>query len=168
MGQKLKTILLSVGIVLVGFLREYLFYNINWIYLTLVNGRRNAAMKEFYFLLEWSPAEINILKTFLTLLFIVIFCVWSMLILRSAFGSKKHDGIILFTFIAISSVALILAGIGYISGTYSSLYGIIRTLIGIAQSFIPVMILGILIRFLASPKEPNEKKVRSSSGDSSL
>jgi hypothetical protein len=69
MQNKTSAIILTVGIILLGFVREYLFANINWIFLTLSTGRMNQARDEFQFLISWSLEEINYLKFFLTLLF---------------------------------------------------------------------------------------------------
>ena len=89
MSPKTKAILLTIGIVLLGFFREYLFININWIYLTLVNGRMNQALDEFHFLLSWSPSELILLKWGLTALFTVWFFALTWWIIKLVFNEKK-------------------------------------------------------------------------------
>lgn len=152
MSKKTKVIFLTIGIVLLGFLREYLFVNINWIYLTLTNGRMNAARPEFQFLITWSPAEINVLKLGLTFLFSVLFFGVTYLIIKFYYQNKKYNRIVVFTYVGITFIALLLFAAGKLTGQYDSLYGPIRSLMGMVQSFMPLMILVILFRFLPQAK----------------
>ncbi len=152
MSKRIKIIAGTTSVVLLGFLRDYLFYNINWIYLTLVNGRMNGARKEFYFLLEWTPQEINILKFILTGVFIILFLYMTLLTIRIAVQSKKNDRIVMTTFLIPGLLAVLLSGIGKLTGLYTELYGAIHALMTFIQSFIPLMILGLLFSFLPTGK----------------
>ncbi|MDA7803436.1 hypothetical protein N8987_02515 [Crocinitomix sp.] len=145
--QKLKITLLTLFILLLGFLRGYLFYNINWIYLTLVNGRMNGARKEFYFLLNWSPTQINSLKLGLTAFFVFTFFLLTYLIIKSSFKNNTFNKITMGCFVALITFSGLFFIIGKGFGIYTELYGIIRTLMGLAQSFMPLMILVLLFRF---------------------
>lgn len=153
MSKKTKVIFLTVGIVMLGFLREYLFVNINWIYLTLTNGRMNAARPEFQFLIHWSPTEINILKLGLTFLFSVLFFWVTYLIIKCYYQNKKYNQIVVFTYAGILLIALLLFAVGKLTGYHERLYGPIRTLMGMVQSFMPLMILAILFSFLPQAKD---------------
>lgn len=148
MSKKTKAILLSIGIVLLGFLREYVFININWIYLTLTNGRMNAARDEFMFLVDWSPAEIVILKWTLTLVFSLLFFLITLLTVKIYFANRTFNQIVLFLFAALFSIAGLLFIIDELAGQNNVLYGPIRTIMGLVQSFIPLMILFVLFKFL--------------------
>jgi len=153
MPNRIKAISLTVGIILLGFLREYLFANINWIYLTLTNGRMNSAREEFHFLLNWSPTEINILKFSLTALFCFLFFAFTYLIIKYFFNQKEYNNTVIITYISLLSIAVLLLGFGKATDLYSSLYGAIRTIMGIAQSFMPLMILALVFNFLPHIKD---------------
>jgi hypothetical protein len=152
MRAKIKAIMLAIGIVLLGFLREYLFDNINWVYLTLTNGRMNSARDEFMFLLEWSPAEIMTLKWILTITFTILFFLLTLLTIKVSFANKTFNRTVIFLFAALFCIAGLLFVIGKITGYGHMLYGPIRTIMGIAQSFIPLMILFVLFKFLPQIK----------------
>lgn len=148
MSKRLKTFLLVTGIVLAGFLREYLFANINWIYKTLTEGRINQARKEFYFLLEWTPAQIDTIKWILTILFFALFTALTVFIIQSIFNNKLYNRITLLSLLAILACSGFLFVIGYLFGISNSIYHITRTLMGIGQSFMPLMILYVTFKFL--------------------
>lgn len=148
MTKKANLFLLTAGIVLLGFFREYLFANINWIYLTLTNGRMNAARPEFQFLINWSPSEILILKWSLTILFSILFFGITYLIIQLAFKKKLYNRIIIYFYCVLIGFSALFFLIGKLTGTYETIYGIIRTLMGIVQSFLPLMLFAILFKFL--------------------
>ncbi|MFT5820849.1 MAG: hypothetical protein ACI8ZM_002097 [Crocinitomix sp.] len=152
MSKKASAILLSIGIVLLGFLRGYLFDNINWVYLTLTNGRMNSARDEFLFLIEWTPAEINTLKWGLTLLFTGLFFIMTYFTVKVYFNKKNFNQIVIFLFAALFCIAGLLFVAGKITGYSDILYGPIRTIMGMVQSFIPLMILFVLFKFLPQIK----------------
>ncbi len=152
MSKKAITILLSIGIVLLGFLRGYLFENINWVYLTLTNGRMNAARDEFMFLVEWTPSEILTLKWVLTLVFSLLFFTLTYLTVKIYFNDKSYNLTVIFLFIALFCIAGTLDTIGAITGYGDILYGPIRAIMGMVQSFIPLMILFVLFKFLPQIK----------------
>lgn len=152
MSKNLKAILLSIGVVLLGFLRGYLFDNINWVYLTLTNGRMNSARDEFMFLVEWSPAEIMTLKWTLTIAFTLLFFLLTLLTIKIYFANKNFNQTVVFLFAALFCIAGLLFVAGKITGYSNMLYGPIRTIMGLAQSFIPLMILFVLFKFLPQIK----------------
>lgn len=156
MSKKTKSIIWTIGIILLGFVREYLFVNINWIYLTLVNGRMNGARREFHFLLDWSPSQINQLKMCLSVLFILGFFLITRLIIKIYFENKAFNRITLILFGSIIIIALVLFGFGKITGLYNSLYGAIHNLILMVQSFMPLMILFVLFKFFKAEKSPSD------------
>lgn len=148
MSLKVKVISLAILIVLLGFARDYFFMNINWIFMTLTNGRPNQAVDEFHFLLNWTPSEINQLKWILTFIFTGLFFAITYLIIRIQFKNSLFNKITLVAYLLLVSVALGLYFISYAIGLSDNLYGVIRTLMGIAQSFMPLMILYILFKYL--------------------
>ena len=154
MSKKIKLILLIALIILLGFLRDYLFFNINWIYLTLTENRPNQALEEFYFLLEWTPKNINILKWFLTFLFTGLFLILSVWIIHQFFKNKQFNRITIYAFVGLIGICAFLYLIGFVIGLSDNLYGVIRTLMGFAQSFMPLMILYVVFKFL-----PEQNKI---------
>lgn len=145
--RNIISISLGISVVALGFLRDYLFYNINWIYLTLINGRRNAARREFYFLLEWKPQEIIQLKWFLTVLFYILFAGLTCYFIHHFFRKKEFLKISIGFYLGIFLLSGIIYSFGYFSGFDKELYPIIRTLMGIAQSFMPLMVLFVIFKF---------------------
>ena len=148
MSKKVIVITSSLIVVLLGFFRDYLFGNINWVFKTLTTQRRLQARKEFHFLLEWTPDEILWLKWILTILFYLLFFGITYLILKYAFNKKAYNRITIGVFLFLFVISGVMYTIGYISNTSDILYGSIRTLMGMAQSFIPLMILGVLYKFI--------------------
>ncbi len=152
MQNKTKAIFLTIGIILLGFVREYLFANINWIFLTLSTGRMNQARNEFQFLLDWSLTEINYLKFFLTLLFCLLFFYITYLIVNLLFKNKQFNKIVLFFHLGLLVIVGFLFVLSKLTNLYDTLYGSIRTLMGVLQSFIPLMILTLVFYFLPQSK----------------
>ena len=152
MSKKTKAILLSIGIVLLGFLRGYLFDNINWVYLTLTNGRMNSARDEFMFLVEWTPSEILTLKWGLTLVFSGLFFLITYFIIKIYFQNKSFNQTVIFLFVSLFTIAGVLFVTGKITGSSNELYGPIRAIMGMVQSFTPLMILFVLFKFLPQLK----------------
>ena len=152
MSKKVKVGIGIILVILLGFLRDYLFYNINWIYLTLVNNRMNQARDEFHFLLSWSPAKINVLKFILTGIFILLFYLITALTLKWLVHLKWNNKILLGVFIIPATIALILAGIGKLTGSYTELYGAIHSLMTFIQSFLPLMLLALVFLFLPAER----------------
>jgi hypothetical protein len=148
MSKRTKLVILSILIVSLGFLRDYLFININWIYMHLVAGRPNQAMHEFHFLLDWTPGEINALKWLLTILFTLLFLGLTYLVVQLAFAKREFNRITIYTYAGLIVLSAALYGLDYLVGPSDEIYGVIRTFMGWAQSFLPLMVLYILFKFL--------------------
>ena len=148
MSKKTKLIILVILIISLGFLRDYFFMNINWIYLNLTTGRQNQALDEFHFLLNWSVGEIELLKWVLTLLFTFLFFLFTYQIIKLSFNTKLYNRITIGTFAALFVASGGFFVIGHLVRQADTMYGIVRTLMGLAQSFMPLMILYVLFKFL--------------------
>jgi hypothetical protein len=151
-NKKVSVIILSALTILSGFLREYLFGNINWIYLTLTKGRMNQARDEFQFLMEWSASDIIILKWILTGVFFLLFAFLTFLVIKIQFENKAYSKatIVLFSGILLASGFFYLIGILF--SVQGNVYGIFRTLMGLGQSFMPLMFLFVLFKFFPKSK----------------
>lgn len=152
--NKIITVIGFAFIVLLGFLREYLFVNINWIYKTLTEYRKNSAREEFYFLLEWSPESLNILKFCLTAIFIGLFFLLSWFIIKHHFKNKIYSKITFFAFGTLLFFSLLFQGLNFFIDS-PNLYGIVRTLVGLLQSFVPFIFLFITFLFFNHSDENN-------------
>jgi hypothetical protein len=152
MSAKWKSIYLTISIVILGFIRGYIFGNVNWIYKTLTGGRMNQAREEFQFLLSWSPWQILILKWIMTFVFIFLFALLSYLIIKIYFKDETFSKITLLLFIGIFVASGVLFIIGKIFNVSGDIYHIIRSLMGLGQSFMPLMILFILFKFFPQMK----------------
>lgn len=148
MNKKLILSILTISIIALGFIRGYLFGNINWIYKTLTENRRNQARHEFYSLLEWDPNSILILKWTLTLLFFSLFWLLTNRIVHFAFPNKNYNRVVSIMYLGMLAVSGLLFLSGLISGYSLEFYFLVHTVMGIAQSFMPLMILFIIIKFL--------------------
>ena len=148
MSKNLKLGILIPLIILLGFLRDYFFVNINWVYLTLTINRKNAARPEFYELLEWSTDEILGLKWALTVLFYLLYLGLTLLIIHIAFKKRSLNILTFLLYVGIFVVSGLLYIIGWITGSSADLYGVIHWLMSMAQSFFPLMFLGIIFKFL--------------------
>ena len=147
MARRTKLIILSVVIVLLGFLRDYFFYNINWILKTLTENRPNQALPEFHFLLDWSISKIVITKWILTILFFSIFGTLTFLIIKIGFRSKLCNRITLLVFAGLFCISGLLFVLYKALGSPMNIYAIIRTLMGLGQSFVPLILLSITFKF---------------------
>ncbi|WP_066755419.1 XrtX-associated membrane protein [Crocinitomix algicola] len=152
MSRKVKVIILTLLIVNLGFLRGYLFYNINWIYATLTKGRMNQARYEFYFFLDWTPGQINVLKWILTFLFTFLFFYLTYWIVKLLFNNPQFNKIVIYSYVGLLAISALFYSLGLITGKMNDLYGVVRTVMGIAQSFMPFMILVLLFRFFPQGK----------------
>jgi uncharacterized membrane protein YoaK (UPF0700 family) len=112
----------------------------------------NQAREEFQFLLSWSPWQILILKWIMTFVFIFLFALLSYLIIKIYFKNETFSKITLLLFIGIFVASGVLFIIGKIFNVSGDIYHIIRSLMGLGQSFMPLMILFILFKFFPQMK----------------
>lgn len=147
MSKKISVYILFALVILLGFLRDYVFYNINWVYKTLTENRPLQAREEFHFLLEWEPEKIIILKWILTFAFFILFAILTWLVIRKAFRNQLYNKITLILFAGILGVSGVLFVVYKLIGSPSSMYAVIRTLMGLGQSFVPLLLLYLTFKF---------------------
>jgi len=142
-------IVLLIVIIASGFGREYLMVNINWVIKHLSLGAPNYSQGFFSPLLKWTVSEINTLKWLLTILFTIYFFTLTYLLIKSLHpNSKKYQKITVLTYLLIVLVSGGVFMLGYFTGKGHELYPTVRTLMGLAQSFIPLMVLYLLFKFI--------------------
>ena len=153
-NHRLIAYILIPIVISLGFLRDYLFVNINWVYLHHTIQRRNQARREFDFLLEWTPSEINQLKVVLTLLFYALFMGLTVWVIHGLFGKRTFNLITIGIFAGIFALSGILYLIGIATPYYSRFYAVVITMMQTAQSFTPMLLLAVVFKFF--PKSENE------------
>lgn len=153
--NKILITFLVVITVLSGFGREYVMKNINWVLKYLTQGGANYAQSEFNFLTHWNVSELNTLKWCLTIFFTLYFFLLTYIIIKKLFPHERKYQILTIGFYI---VILVLSGlvylIGWVFGLLNEVYHVTRALMGVAQSFIPLMISYLLFRFISNEKRP--------------
>ena len=148
-ASKFKIRLFLIVIILSGFGREYIMVNINWIKKHLTQGAPNYSQDFFSPLLKWKPQDIENLKWMLTILFTVYFFVFTYYLLKLIFPeNKQYHRIIVIAYLMIIFISSFVYFIGVATGTSNEVYATVRTLMGIGQSFIPLMVLYLLFKFI--------------------
>ncbi len=148
MSKKIKIGVLVTIIVLSGFGRDYIMVNINWIIKHLTLGAPNYAQTFFNPLLNWKISNLILLKWVLTLIFTMYFFSLTYFSVKLIF---KTNSIALqyvkgFYFLLIFT-SIVLYGVGYMFNIQQAIYPTVRTLMGVLQSFIPLMLIYLFIRF---------------------
>lgn len=151
--NKPNIILLLLLIILSGFGREYIMVNINWVIKHLTLGAPNYSQSFFSPLIKWKVTDINNLKWLLTILFTLYFFVLTFLLIKLLYPTnKKYHKITVLSYSMIVLTSAFVYIVGYLLGFSNELYPTVRTLMGIGQSFIPLMIFYLLFRFIPKLK----------------
>ncbi len=151
MSQKSKKyILLAITIILfvvIGFLRDFIFVNINYQigYLDqktyLGNQAINYTHSSLSFLYNWSASSLIYLKWILTLVFTIIYWAISYLAIHSLYPTKKVFKIITGLYLSIILISSLLYLSGYFLISHVAAFRLSRVFMGFAQSPILAMIL---------------------------
>jgi hypothetical protein len=153
MKNKKSVFLLVALIVLSGFGREFIMKNINWVVKYLTQGGGYWAQEMFDPLLGWSLDELSSLKWVLTICFSLYFYGLTLTIVRLRFPKNKYlSRITTVTFLSLILISFILIMIGWLANSLDMLYPIARNLMGVVQSFLPLMILFLTFKFLPQKK----------------
>jgi hypothetical protein len=147
MTKKAKLILLVTLIVISGFFREFVMININWIIKHLTQGNPNFAQPIFNPLLNWDVSNLILLKWLLTMFFTVYFFSLTYVIIKQKFQNKIYTNYVIMFYLALIIGAAIIYGLGFVTNSSQNVYTSTRNLIGIAQSFIPLMIVYLIIKY---------------------
>lgn len=146
MKRKLTLAGLFIGIVLLGFIREFYFLNIN-AKIDFISGSypTDYAHSHVAFLNDWTIGAMMNLKWVLTVLFSLLFLGFTVLILRTWYSTWHYSRYAVIAYAIIFAVS----GVFYLGGRWvdpEQGYHFARTFMGFAQSPIPVMILLVAIR----------------------
>jgi len=125
-----------------GFLRDFLFVNIN-AHLYFLNGRSGESMTHsfFGFLNQWSFAQVYYVKYPLTFLFVLTNFALSWWILQQLFSDRNQLRWLLRIYLALGFLAAISFGIGFLAGKPEEGYAYSRIVMGILQSPVAALVL---------------------------
>ena len=135
MKKKFLIAVLVAVAVAIGFLRDYVFVSINQI----IDHSNDASGK------------LSLLKWTLTFVFSILYLANTSALLYALFRSAKYIWIAVFAYILIFTVAFAVSIGGYLISSFENVYPFVRTVMGIAQSPI-VMIILISASFLNESK----------------
>ena len=125
MKKKIFIALLVVVVIAVGFLRDYIFVSINE-----KTGQGPGGIGGLFF---W--------KWTLTIGFASLYFALTCLFLHLLFAQKKYIRLAVFVYVILFAVAFIVAAAGSLISSFENVYPFVRTVMGIAQSPIVMMIL---------------------------
>jgi hypothetical protein len=152
-------IVVIVVALLSGFLRQYVMVNINWVLKHLTLGAPNYSQSEFSFLLSWSPKEINFLKWGLTVMWSFYFFGITCLGVRYIFPNRSDLLKVTYRgYSGLIAIAGMIYVVGYLSSGVVNVYDAVRALMGIAQSFIPLMVFYLVFKFMLNENDYSEKE----------
>ncbi|MDQ3046980.1 MAG: hypothetical protein M3R27_05480 [Bacteroidota bacterium] len=153
-----KNFLLSLIILLLlilGYYRDFLFKQINAM-LKAWDFEMDYAMPfPWRFLENYYYDTIVNFKWLLTIVFTILFLLVSMLAIHLIFRNKKFLRITVLSYVAVTVISALFAGIGILSESSSvKMYELARYLMGMAQS--PVILMILIPAFkLSSREQPN-------------
>ncbi len=140
-------------IVASGFLQDFFMKNINLVLKHLTTGSTNYSVPLFYFLEKWSVSQIMVLKWILTIFWMLYFWAFSFFTLRIYFkpkGVRVHA--INYVYLVLLGLAAGLYFVGMIFGVNYTMYHIVRTLTGLTNSFMPVLIVFLFLNYFPAEK----------------
>jgi hypothetical protein len=111
--------------VAIGFLRDYFFVSINHI---IETGHDPGG-------------KFSIFKWALTLLFSLLYLVITCVVLFLLFRSKQYVRIGIFSYLFLLTLSLLASAFGSVFSSFENVYPFVRTIMGIAQSPVVMMIL---------------------------
>ncbi|MEK6616916.1 MAG: hypothetical protein AABZ32_12560 [Bacteroidota bacterium] len=125
MKKKSVIIILIITTIVAGFVRDYIFVSINE-----KTGQGTAGSGNLFY---W--------KWILTFMFALLYLVLTCLFLYLFFRKKKYIRLTVFVYAGLFTVSLLTAGTGSFISSFEKVYPFIRTVMGIAQSPVVMMIL---------------------------
>lgn len=147
-SKKYLKLFLVLLLILSGFGRDYIMVNINWVIKHLTLGAPNYAQNFFQPLSSWNVSSLMFLKWVLTAVFTMYFYVLTYFLIKLIFEKKSYLKYVKNTYVLLISISGLIFVFGFIIKDSVHIYPAVRTLMGIAQSFIPFMILYLLLKFL--------------------
>jgi hypothetical protein len=147
MKKKVIVFLFVIALIFIGFIREFLFVNLNTIIINLKFKENYSYHHFFTFLTNYNYFSLYVSKWLLTAIFIILFLTIQIQFSYYLFKENYLKKWFLYFYLTL----IILASIGYLSGwVYNNIkhgYAISRLFLGILQSPLPIIFLTPISHF---------------------
>ena len=152
--SKLKIVVVTISLFVLGFFREFLFESINGQLYYLWKEETNPYLpKSLYFLENISYWNLYYAKFILILLFSILYLFGSLLLIKLFFKERLYRKFTIFFFGGIFLLAALIFALGFPFGVKHEAYGISRKLIEFIQS--PLACFFLIPAFALYKKEKN-------------
>lgn len=149
-----KTVAIVLSLFILGFIREFIFENINTHLYYLWKDEHNPYLPEVLsFLKGFSYYPLYYSKFLLIVVFTILFLYGSILLIKQFFNDKRYPKITTGFFAGIFLLSALIFGIGYALGSGHDAYGISRKLIEFIQS--PLAAFFLIPAFFLYEQEKN-------------
>ena len=133
---------LAILIIALGFLREFLFININYhLQFLYYHMKRSYMTKSLNFLRSYTYDELYEIKWILTILFTLVYLFFTCLVIKLLFHVKKCVLRTIYIFAAIVFISFIFYTSGHLVNQDAIGYRLARICMGVVQSPLPLIIL---------------------------
>lgn len=133
---------LILAFILLGFLRDFIFINLNYHLAHLkTEGSRSIAHSFFDFLNQFTFMQVYYSKYVITLLFTILNFLLGYFLIRIVLSTEKLLRLYAFLYIAVTAAALLFFAGGFIVGDSDQGYSFSRILMGFLQSPVPAALL---------------------------
>lgn len=152
--SKLKIVVVTISLFVLGFFREFLFESINGQLYYLWKEETNPYLpKSLYFIENISYWNLYYTKFILILLFSILYLFGSLLLIKLFFKERLYRKFTLFFFGGIFLLTALIFALGFPFGAEHEAYGISRKLIEFIQS--PLACFFLIPAFALYKKEKN-------------
>lgn len=138
---KIFTLLFFIILFIIGYIRESIFLVINSVLHNYPFPYNPSYIPPPDYLYSLTTQELINLKWIFTLIFSLLFMLFSWLIIHFIFNSKTYSKVVIYIYTFFISISLLFAGIGILFNCFELLYTPSRFIVGIIQSPLLVIIL---------------------------
>ncbi len=138
--RNILLVLVAVAYIAVGYLRDFIFVNINFAIKKLRSGAEFQGHSFMEFLKDFDPSTLFASKFLLTAVFTVLNVLLGLGALFLLFRSKIYLRWFLLLYGAVLLLALLSYGVGHLIGSPQQGYSIARLFMGFLQSPVPAMV----------------------------
>lgn len=145
MKKKILIAVFAIALIALGFLRDKIFVSIN-----------EETGQGLVGILNPDHRNLFIWKWVLTFIFSFIYLFLTSILIFLIFHSKKYIWLAVFLYGALFAIAFFIAGVGFLFSSFENVYPFIRTIMGIAQS--PILIIILIPALLLNEAQIGDKK----------
>lgn len=142
-GKNIYLVLILLTLVFFGFLRDFIFVNINGqLHITYYHSEQVGISPLMHFIEKLSHPQLMMIKWSLTIIFSIIYLTIACFTIYIIFREKKYIKLTIFSYLIVFSISFIFMLSGYIFSSWNQrAYEFARYLMGMAQSPVIIMIL---------------------------